>query len=180
MTMHDSYTRLMANDDNHDPYALQDPGYNVDTFYTQAGADSSGFRLRISNENLSIISALVASKDIPELKTPADFVRDAIRHRLQYVAKNYKVNHLRERLLLDMGASLAADRLERYAARRASLDLMRDSFDAAIKARSAMDCAAAMDSVGALVDDDNIDDPFQEEVQNLLARMRKDYAEMGR
>lgn len=61
--------------------------YDIDSFYTYGGSGSSSTsqRYRINDETLNLCAVLVASKQIPDYKTTADIVRDAVFHRLHYV-----------------------------------------------------------------------------------------------
>lgn len=78
----------MANDDwLENSSAGVDSTYSVDKFYT-ASRNKKGFctsvRLAVPPETLAHIGEMVAQRVFPEYRTPADFFRDAIVHRLKY------------------------------------------------------------------------------------------------
>lgn len=71
-----------------DPFKGESKGYRKDNFYTGAkdGAGNSETKyLKIGGSVLGQIGALVSGKQIPAYKTEADFIRDAIIHRLHEV-----------------------------------------------------------------------------------------------
>jgi hypothetical protein len=65
--------------------------YDIATFYTRAAdgrGHSENLRVRVKPELSGEVSALVASGRIPDYSTPQDFIRDAIVHRLRWLAEN--------------------------------------------------------------------------------------------
>lgn len=73
-----------------DPFAGENRGYSRENFYTAArdGAGNSETKyLKISGAILGQIGALVSGRAIPSYKTEADFIRDAIVHRLHDVGE---------------------------------------------------------------------------------------------
>ena len=73
-----------------DPFKGEDNGYDVDKFYTSArdGAGNSETKYcKFSGSILGQIGALVSSRQIPQYKTEADFIRDACYHRLKHVGE---------------------------------------------------------------------------------------------
>lgn len=73
-----------------DPFAGENKGYSRDNFYTAArdGAGNSETKyLKISGSILGQVGALVSSRQIPAYKTEADFIRDAVVHRLNDVGE---------------------------------------------------------------------------------------------
>lgn len=65
--------------------------YSVDQFYcdaTDGRGHSDNHRVRMKPQLSGEIGALVASGRIPEYSTPAAFIRDAVVHRLRWLAEN--------------------------------------------------------------------------------------------
>jgi hypothetical protein len=66
-------------------FTLDDPGYSPEKFYVKA-TDSKGhsanLRVHVPPIFAERVSALIASRTFPEYRTLADFVRDAMYHRL--------------------------------------------------------------------------------------------------
>lgn len=80
--------KVVKEEGTFDPFSGESKGYSRDNFYTSArdGAGNSETKyLKISGSILGAIGTLVSSRQIPAYKTEADFIRDAIRHRLKDV-----------------------------------------------------------------------------------------------
>lgn len=75
--------------DEYDPFATENNGYSVDAFYTRS-TDGNGVSetkyVKLPPSLLAGIGDLVASRVIPEYRTEADVIRDAVYHRLHHVA----------------------------------------------------------------------------------------------
>lgn len=73
-----------------DPFAGETKGYSRENFYTGArdGAGNSETKyLKVSGSILGQIGSLVSQRLIPAYKTEADFIRDAIVHRLHEIGE---------------------------------------------------------------------------------------------
>jgi len=73
-----------------DPFKGESKGYSREHFYCSArdGAGNNETKyLKIAGSVLGQIGMIVSSKDIPVYKTEADFIRDAIVHRLHDIAE---------------------------------------------------------------------------------------------
>lgn len=72
-----------------DPFAFEHKGYSQDSFYVRStgpgGEQGEQKYLKMSPTILGAIAKVVYSKDIPAYRTDADFIRDAVVHRLKYV-----------------------------------------------------------------------------------------------
>ena len=85
--------KVVADQAAFDPFAGESKGYSRENFYTGAkdGAGNSETKyLKIGGSVLGQIGALVSSKQVPAYKTEADFIRDAILHRLHDVGTMVK------------------------------------------------------------------------------------------
>ena len=75
-----------------DPWTLSGSSYDIDSFYTRA-TDGNGhdgvLQVKVSPALLGQITHILESKAIPAYRTRADVVRDAVIHRLRYLADNY-------------------------------------------------------------------------------------------
>lgn len=80
----------LVGEQSFDPFAGETKGYSRENFYTAArdgGGNSETKYLKISGAVLGQIGSLVSGRQIPAYKTEADFIRDAIVHRLRDVAE---------------------------------------------------------------------------------------------
>jgi hypothetical protein len=80
--------KVVGEQSSFDPFAGETKGYHRENFYTGArdGAGNSETKyLKISGSILGQIGALVSGRKVPAYKTEADFIRDAIVHRLHDV-----------------------------------------------------------------------------------------------
>lgn len=75
--------------------------YDIGSFYcrsTDHRGHSNNLRVRVKPEVSGEVAALVASGTIPEYTTSQDFIRDAIVHRMRWLAENMENPALRARL----------------------------------------------------------------------------------
>lgn len=71
-----------------DPFTLSG-GYSPTQFYTGSGGrEHSSITISLPETIMSQIRAIVQQRTIPAYRTYQDFVRDAVHHRLQYIADN--------------------------------------------------------------------------------------------
>ncbi|GIV04083.1 MAG: hypothetical protein KatS3mg015_2913 [Fimbriimonadales bacterium] len=72
-----------------DPFAQESHEYSPNKFYTRA-VDKQGHKetlhVPVPPAIYAAVSELIASRKFPALRTPQDFVRDAIIHRLHYLS----------------------------------------------------------------------------------------------
>lgn len=90
MTLPQRLRAVSKEEKSFDPFAGETKGYQRDNFYTAArdGAGNSETKyLKISGAILGQIGSLVSGRQIPAYKTEADFIRDAIVHRLHDVGE---------------------------------------------------------------------------------------------
>lgn len=75
-----------------DPWSLSSTNYSQENFYVRA-TDGNGhdatLQTKVSPALLGEIQRLVQSREIPQYRTYADLVRDALVHRLRYLADEY-------------------------------------------------------------------------------------------
>lgn len=62
-------------------------GYSVEKFYPRAGLKGEQVRVRLSEDAIGEIARIVQGKEIAEIRTMQDFVRDAVHHRLYWLIK---------------------------------------------------------------------------------------------
>lgn len=78
------------NSGSYDPWSLEDNNYSRDNFYTRS-VDSKGhketFHVPTPPAIFGQVGELVAQRMIPAYRSPQDFVRDAIVHRLRDIAE---------------------------------------------------------------------------------------------
>lgn len=121
--------QLQAVDSSFDPWKVLeeevkgvDDDYSPDEFYTKAtnkhDHSSTPYSVRVDPTTSAQVSALIASGKIPHYKTPSDFFRDALVHRLHYLVYRMDLgsdemrellSRTREQARLDMLASQTAD-----------------------------------------------------------------------
>lgn len=72
-----------------DPFNFEKRGYSEDKFYVRStgpgGEQGEAKYLKISPSILGAIAKIVYTKEFPQYRTDADFIRDAIVHRLKYI-----------------------------------------------------------------------------------------------
>lgn len=119
-----------------DPWDLaQKPGYHLEEFYcraTDGHGHSEAMNLKLSPGVTGQIAAIVASGKLPTYRTPQDFARDAIVHRLKYVGELMKL----EKVLgvVDLNVTLSKiDVLRRYRMEQEAVVIQfRDECEAAV------------------------------------------------
>lgn len=75
-----------------DPWQVAAVNYSPDTIYTRS-TDGHGHYEQLRNVKVSpavyaVLSEMLARGDLPDYRTVADFVRDALLHRLHYISQN--------------------------------------------------------------------------------------------
>jgi len=129
MTEASNAVPLRAVDETFDPWKVLedevkgvDDDYSPDEFYTKAtnkhDHSSTPYSVRVDPTTAAQIAALIASGKIPHYKTPSDFFRDSLVHRLHYLVYRMDLgtpeiremlSRAREQARLDMLASQVAD-----------------------------------------------------------------------
>lgn len=75
-----------------DPWTMSSSSYDPNTFYTRA-TDGNGhdgnLQVKVSPALLGQITHILESRMIPDYRTRADVVRDAVIHRLRWLADEY-------------------------------------------------------------------------------------------
>lgn len=102
-----------------DPWSLTSDSYSPDSFFTRA-TDGNGhdtvMSLKVSPALMGEIQRLVQSRIIPQYRTHSDLVRDALIHRLRYLADEFDGS-------VDLSALVVEQRqaeIDRMASQRAS------------------------------------------------------------
>ena len=73
-----------------DMWSTEDNAYSLDAFYTRSKdfqGHSTVYHVRMPDYVAGEIAAIIESKKIPEYRTAADLIRDAIIHRLHYLGE---------------------------------------------------------------------------------------------
>jgi len=95
-------------------WKTESTGYSIGEFYTQS-KDKQGhstlYHVRIPDHIAAELSKIVASGKIPRYSTPHDVIRDAIVHRLKYLADNF--SELKERLSAAVQIAISTENAER-------------------------------------------------------------------
>ena len=162
-----------------DYWALNDPAYDINAFYTTASQDSASPRVRISNKQLSIISALVASKEIPDYRTPADFIRDAIYHRLYWYQHAYRRPDIGRLIRTETEIEQAKVRMNLSAMFDEAIKVFKDDFLLAHQQKNRKGCQEAIGAVSRCLDSEEAEDTrYRAELEWLLAYMKMELETM--
>ena len=73
-----------------DYWAVDDGAYSVDNFYTKSKdmqGHSTVYHVRLPDYVAGEIGSMIESRRIPDYRTAADLIRDAITHRLHYLSQ---------------------------------------------------------------------------------------------
>lgn len=176
------YPQLVPSDEPFDHYSLADGAYDINQFVTgPAGStDSESIRVRLPLAQIGKIGEIIASKEIPEYRHPNDFIRDAVHHRLYWLANEHFPKH-RTSLLDWANKDKNARRIEEMELRREALDSFRESFDMAYRNRHVTTCTEILgDAENRLDKDDSGDNTFTDELRSLVGRMREDIGRLER
>lgn len=156
-----------------DPWGLDDPAYDTHTFYTAAGADSESVRVRVNNKYLSIVGNLVASREIPDYKTTADFVRDAIYHRLYYYQHAYQKPEIGRLIRTDMELERSKERIAQAAVFDEAIRTFKEEFQFSLTARNRAGAEEALGRVQRCLDSEDAEDSrYRDELNRLEAYMK--------
>lgn len=173
------FPHLVTNEPD-DPYQLQDPGHNPDAFYTFCGKDSETIRVRVPNVYLYVISDLCASREIPEIKTPADFIRDAIHHRTYWYQHHYRKPEVGDTITAYAEMERSKERAAMLQTRKDAIVQFRTEFDLAYQSRNRNACQEVIEAVGrSLESRDASDDHYKSELGRLMAAIRLEMDAVG-
>lgn len=168
------HLRSMTDEDEFDPYQLEDPSHDPSKFYVYCGKESSPVQARIPTEYMDKIAALVARREIPEYQTPADFIRDAIHHRLYWYSNHYDVPELADQINVFVGIQQSLERQRAMAARKQAIVQYREEFNEALAQRSKGACVAVVEAVDMALDSrDAADDTYKRGLEAL----KREFAE---
>jgi Arc/MetJ-type ribon-helix-helix transcriptional regulator len=155
-----------------DAYNLHDPGYDVNQIYTTAGEQSESVRARIPLPMLGEMRALIESKDIPEYRTMSDFVRDAIHHRLRWVADNFDKLQLNRVLNTQSLIDGARKREQQMEGERLAVQTTQRVLQQALGNRDWLQFDGLIaEATGAL---DGMTGVYQQEMVRLVERMERE------
>jgi Arc/MetJ-type ribon-helix-helix transcriptional regulator len=155
-----------------DSYDLHDPGYSVNQVYTTAGEQSESVRARIPLPMLGEIRALIESKDIPEYRTMSDFVRDAIHHRLHWVAENFDKVQLNRVLNTQSLIDGARKREQQMEGERQAVQMTQRVLQQALGNRDWLQFDGLMVEAKAAID--GMTGAYQQEMERLVDRMERE------
>lgn len=160
-----------------DPFTMQDDSeYSPDRVYNRS-TDGHGHNInlqtRVAPDIAGELNALVASQVMPEYRTAADVVRDALVHRLYYISKKIKDGDLERRVTIEMRLA----RLDQWRSEMANMErLMNEQIEALQKALDLLD----LDMMERLltVASENVEvmrDPYANQLRERIKKFRQDY-----
>ena len=123
---------------------------------------------------MNIIGAIVAGREIPEYQTPADFIRDAIHHRIYHYQHHFRRPDIGDTVNVFTQLERSKERSKALLARREIVAQFRQEFNDALTARSHGACRAVIDEVRLALDTrDAADDTYKTDLEELHAYMNK-------
>jgi hypothetical protein len=160
-----------------DPFTMQDDSeYSPDNVYnrsTDGHGHNVNLQTRVAPDIAGEINALVASQVIPEYRTSADVVRDALVHRLYHIAQRTKNGDLERRITIEMRLA----RLDAWRAEMANMErLLGEQTEALQKALDLLD----LDMMERLlqVATENVEvmrDPYAQNLKDQIKSFRAKY-----
>lgn len=160
-----------------DPFTMQDDSEyseaNVYNRSTDGHGHNVNLQTRIAPDIAGEINALVASQVIPEYRTAADVVRDALVHRLYYIAQRTKNGDLERRITIEMRLA----RLDAWRAEMANMErLLNEQTEALQKSLDLLD----LDMMERLlqVAAENVEvmrDPYAQQLKDQVKAFRAKY-----
>lgn len=163
----------------HDPYALNDPTYDVERFVTAAGQDSTVVRVRLPNNYLSRLREIVASRSIPEYKTLEDIIRDGLHHRLHWVNNDHHFKGLRGDLI--QMEILSQNELVNtsIALKGEALNSTRETFERAAAKQDKATCQDVLERAQMLYESEgDATTPHGRELKSMIGRFQDEIAGM--
>lgn len=115
-----------------DPWSMSSSSYDPSNFYTRAtdgNGHDGGLQVKVSPALLGQINHILESRIIPQYRTRADIVRDALIHRLRYLADEYdgSVN------LADLEIEQRQAEIDKFKAQRIAWRTYLDDLDNQLK-----------------------------------------------
>lgn len=151
-----------------DPYQLDDPQHDPNAVYPYCGKESSSVTVRVPTQYLDIIGALVARREIPEYNTPADFIRDAIHHRVYWYQKHYSRPDIGDQINVFTQMERSREREKALKARKEIIVQFRGEFYEAMTQRSRGAMEAVLEEVRLALDSrDAADDTYKAQLEGL-------------
>lgn len=164
-----------------DPFALDDRGYSRDNFYTKStdGKGNSETKyMKLPPSFIARIGELVASRKVPAYRTDADFIRDAILHRLHDVSQMVKNGELESFVNRQVMLSRVASRREEMSEFNALVTTHEEAMT---------ECVQTGDRplLGELLNDAehdllNVRPAYQRRLRILVKRFRDEWNKMAR
>lgn len=162
---------------SYDPFTMNDDkDYKPTNVYarsTDGQGHSTNMQVRVPPTISTEISALIASQVIPEYRTAADFIRDAVIHKMYEVSQRKKLGDLERRVTIQM-------RLARVEAWQEEMETMQkmeaEQTDTIKKALDLRD----MDMVERLLElaQENLEfmrDPYAASMRRNITEFKKDF-----
>lgn len=166
-------SRLIYPVEEFDPYKLDDPAHDPKAFYPFCGKDSEVTRIRIPTKYMHIAAEIVASREIPEYKTPHDLFRDGIHHRIYYLTKVFNRPQYADTITSYQERERSRERREAIEVRKETIQALRDEFNLANQERSRNACQQAIEATERLLDSREADDDlYKDELVRLLGYMK--------
>lgn len=144
------------------------PEYKLDHFYvdsTDKRGHNEKVQITVSPSVYGEIGSLVGDPKFAEYRTMADFVRDAIIHRLHYLSTEFETTPELERLVL-LQIELAD--MARQQRRKASADALVDSFVDQFRDASREEAAVLKQQVAHALDTLDLTDNARRSLERLL------------
>lgn len=150
-----------------------DDGYDPQEIYAGGAKDADGhstnIRCHIPDPWMGAIQELIASPEWPEYRTPQDFYRDAIYHRIRWASRQPdRTSSARVRTLMAQAQAEAAlqYRMSMQRSHRDILDLMQKTFGEAVANNDYMGIKETVKDIEALLD--KMDEPWRSRLASEL------------
>lgn len=157
------------------PWKLEDPGYREDNFYTKSTDNrghSGSIRVPVPTTLAAEIEALVASRMIPDYRTPQDVLRDAMVHRLHWLSEALKNGRLKR--VVSVHARLA-ERQRQIQEMQELQELLNQTEDACSKAVAQRDWRLLAEILNDSEDElDLLHEPYFTRMKDLIDRFTRD------
>lgn len=148
--------------------------YNEDAFYTRSTNKydhSTDIRFRFPPHLSAMVSEVVDSKRFPQLRSSADFYRDAAVHRLHHINEMIRDEKYSKTLSIEM-------RLARVEARKKEMEELKmgiDTHEQTLElARQTEDYEAMSDTLADIEDDiQSYREPYKNQLKTLAVKYRR-------
>lgn len=161
--------------DKLDPFTAHDPkAYDEHEFYTRTTdghGHSENHQVRLPPDVSSEVAGLVQSKRVPKYGTAQAFIRDAVIHRLYYIAYRLDDRDLKRAVAIQINLARVENKREEIKSMARTVDEYKALYD---EAREAQD----WDMMGRAIDeaDDIMEymrDPYRRTLRALVRAARK-------